>query len=446
MIILKIIHGYPMRFNAGSEVYSQLLCHELAQEHEVHVFTREEDVFQSDYGIHQEEDTLDSRIKVHVINMPKLRLLQRYQHTVVDQKFELLLEEIKPDIVHIGHLNHLSTSLVNVIHKKNIPIVFTLHDYWLMCPRGQFLQRNSQEPWALCDSQEDSKCASHCFTGFFSGSSEDQESDAAYWTRWVSQRMNHIQDVVAKVDLFVAPSQYLLCRFRDEFKIPKEKLTYLDYGFNLERLKNRSRVSHEPFTFGYIGTHIPAKGIQDLIIAFSHVKEDCLLRIWGRSREETASLQSIVSTLPSHVQKRIEWKPEYRNQEIVADVFNHIDTLVVPSIWVENSPLVIHEALQVRLPVITANVGGMAEYIHHGVNGLLFKHRNPVSLAAQMEVLALNPTYAAQLGSRGYLQSKTKDIPCIKKHVSDVEAIYHNLLIEKGKRVYAKTWPLANHL
>jgi glycosyltransferase involved in cell wall biosynthesis len=446
MKILKVIHGYPMRYNAGSEVYSQLLCHGLASEHEVHVFTREEDVFKPDYVMHREVDTLDPSIHLHIINMPKLRLLQRYQHEVVDQKFERLLEEINPDIVHIGHLNHLSTSLVDVIHQKKIPIVFTLHDYWLMCPRGQFLQRNSQEPWALCDGQQDSKCATQCFSGFFSGGADNQESDSAYWTKWVAQRMDQMRDVVAKVDLFIAPAQYLLERFRDEFGIPPEKLHYLDYGFNLERLKNRAREAQEPFTFGYIGTHIPAKGIQDLIIAFSHIKEECLLRIWGRFREETASLNSIISTLPSPIQRRIEWKPEYRNQEIVSDVFNHIDALVVPSIWVENSPLVIHEALQVRLPVITANVGGMAEYVRHGVNGLLFNHRDPISLSEQMRILASNPTYATDLGSRGYLQSKTKDIPGIQQHVKDVEEIYENLLTLKGRNPYAETRPLANYL
>jgi glycosyltransferase involved in cell wall biosynthesis len=439
MIIFKIIHGYPMRFNAGSEVYSQLLCHELAKNHEVHVLTREEDIFKPDYALHQEVDILDPRIILHVINMPKLRLSQRYQHVEIDQKLECLLEEKKPDIIHIGHLNHLSTSLISIVYKKKIPIVFTLHDYWLMCPRGQFLQRNSKEPWALCDSQEDSKCATQCFKGFFSGDNkEDQGVDAAYWTEWVARRMKHIKDITSKVDLFIAPSQYLLHRFKDEFGIPKEKLTYLDYGFNLEELKKRERITREPFTFGYIGTHIPAKGIQDLIIAFSYIKEDCLLRIWGRPREETASLKSIISTLPSHIQKRIEWKSEYRNQEIVSDVFNHIDALVVPSIWVENSPLVIHEALQVRLPVITANVGGMAEYVHHGVNGLLFKHRDPVSLKEQMEILVANPAYAAQLGARGYLKSKTKNIPDIKQHVKEIEGIYYKFLEERGGNILCR--------
>jgi glycosyltransferase involved in cell wall biosynthesis len=445
MKILKIIHGYPMRFNAGSEVYSQQLCQGLADEHEVHVFTREEDIFKPDYVMHAEEDLIDPRVKLHVINIPRLRWLQRYQHDEVDQRFKELLAKLNPDIVHIGHLNHLSISLVNRIYERDIPIIYTLHDYWLMCARGQFLQRNSKEPWALCDGQENKKCAQSCFTGFFSGS-EAQEEDSRYWTQWVERRMESMRKIVGMVDQFIAPSQYLLSRFRDEFSMPSDKLTYLDYGFNLDRLKNRCRILNEPFTFGYIGTHIPAKGIQDLVRAFSLVEADCLLRIWGRVREETASLKSIISTLPLQVQERIEWKSEYRNQEIVSDVFNHIDALVVPSIWVENSPLVIHEALQVQLPVITANVGGMAEYVHHEVNGLLFQHRNYLSLAEQMKKLSANPSYARQLGARGYLQSQTKEIPSINQHVKDIEKIYINLLMKKkGTLSDAKTRSMANH-
>lgn len=436
MVIFKIIHGYPVRFNAGSEIYSQLLCHGLANNgHKVHIFTREEDVFKPDYDLHEEADPQDARIILHVINIPKSRFSQRYQHKEVDRKIEILLNEIRPDIVHIGHLNHLSTSLVEIISKKQIPIVFTLHDYWLMCPRGQFIQRNSKEPWALCSGQEDIKCATQCFSGFFTGNPNHQSFDIAYWTGWVNQRMQHMKEIINQVDLFIAPSHYLLNRFKDGFGVPENKLTFVRYGFNLERLQPRSRVPNEPFTFGYIGTHIPAKGIQDLIIAFSHLKTNSLLRIWGRPREETTSLKSIVSTLTPSIQKRIEWKVEYKNQEITSDVFDHIDALVVPSIWVENAPLVIHEALQVRLPVITANAGGMSEYINHGVNGLLFKHRDPLSLAMQMETLALNPITASKLGSRGYLQSTTKNIPDIKQHVEEIQRIYYRLLAKQERRI-----------
>jgi glycosyltransferase involved in cell wall biosynthesis/MoaA/NifB/PqqE/SkfB family radical SAM enzyme len=441
MKILKIIHGYPPRYNAGSEVYSQTLCQGLADRHEVHVFTRQENNFESDYHLHTEIDPLDSRILLHVINMPKTRNQTRYRHEEIDRRFAGLLSRIQPDIVHVGHLNHLSTSIVDVAAKKDIPIVYTLHDYWLMCPRGQFIQRNSEIPWQLCDGQDDAKCAKQCFKGFFSGALEEADQDLSYWTAWVGNRMDHIRKISPLVDRFITPSQYLLKRYRDEFGLEENKLVYMDYGFDTERLKGRIRREGEPFVFGYIGTHIPAKGIQDLVQAFSHLEQDCKLRIWGRPREETENLKSIISTFSKSAQGRIEWMSEYRNQEIIKDVFNHVDAIVVPSIWVENSPLVIHEAQQARVPVITADIGGMSEYVHHEVNGLLFAHRDAISLAQQMERLVKDPKWAIKLGNRGYLQSKDGNIPEIKDHINNIESLYHEILEDKGKSVVKKPGP-----
>jgi glycosyltransferase involved in cell wall biosynthesis len=119
---------------------------------------------------------------------------------------------------------------------------------------------------------------------------------------------------------------------------------------------------------------------------------------------------------------------EYSNENIVRDVFNRCDAIVVPSIWVENSPLVIHEALQTRIPVITANSGGMAEYIHHEHNGLLFTHRDPSSLADQMQRFVQNPSFASQLGQRGYLQSADGNVPDMRQHIQLIEQLYAQVL------------------
>ena len=65
---------------------------------------------------------------------------------------------------------------------------------------------------------------------------------------------------------------------------------------------------------------------------------------------ETEGLKALARSLAQlRGQPRIEWMEEYRNQDIVSDVFNRCDAIVVPSIWAENSPLVIHEALQARV-------------------------------------------------------------------------------------------------
>jgi len=241
--------------------------------------------------------------------------------------------------------------------------------------------------------------------------------------------MGHIHQVCEAIDVFIAPSRYLLQRFRDEFGLPHDKLVYLDYGFHRARLEGRSRMPGEPFTFGYLGTHIPAKGINHLLEAFGHLSGKALLRIWGRPRgTETESLKALAKHLPGNAGERVEWMGEYRNSDIVQDVFNRCDAVVVPSIWVENSPLVIHEALQVRVPVITADSGGMAEYIHHEQNGLLFAHRNPSSLADQMQRFVCDPAFARQLGERGYLQSEDGNVPDMRQHVQLIEALYTQVL------------------
>ncbi len=431
MKIFLVIHGYPMRYNAGSEVYTQGLALELAHRHEVHIFTRQENSFLPEYACSREVDPLDSRVTLHVMNMAQSR--DRYRHGEVDRQFGALLDRIGPDMVHIGHLSHLSTSLILEASKRIIPVVFTLHDYWLMCPRGQFMQlrpKNTTDPWALCDGQEHRKCAERCYAPrYCSGTPAERETDIAYWTDWVQRRMAHIHDICEAVDLFIAPSRSLLQRFRDEFGLPEDKLIYLDYGFHRTRFENRKRVSGEPFTFGYIGTHIPAKGVNHLLEAFGHLSGNALLRIWGRPRgTETESLQSLAKHLPGNAGERVEWMGEYRNPDIVQEVFHRCDAVVVPSIWVENSPLVIHEALQARIPVITADRGGMAEYVHHEHNGLLFTHRNPSSLAEQMQRFVDDPAFARQLGERGYLQSTDGNIPDMQQHVQLIEALYTHVL------------------
>jgi len=428
MKIVKVIHGYPMLYNAGSEVYSQTICHGLSQQgHEVHVFTREEDSFRPDGAVRQDTDADVPEITIHLVNNPRHK--DRYRLNIIDTRFAELLDTIQPDIVHIGHLNHLSTSLVFEAKKRHIPVVYTLHDYWLMCPRGQFMQMHSDDLWAACDGQEDNKCATQCYARYFSGSDNEHEEDLKYWTHWVSRRMAHIRNVVDQVDLFISPAQYLKTRYEQDFDLPKSKSIYLDYGFDRSRMTARKREDNEAFTFGYIGTHIPAKGIHHLIQAFGQLEGNAKLRIWGRDRgQDSSSLRTIAKSLPKEKQISIEWMPEYKNQNIVTDVFNKTDAIVTPSVWVENSPLVIHEAQQVKVPVITADAGGMGEYVKHNVNGLLYEHRNINDLAKQMQTLLNDPSLAQRLGEKGYLFSDDGQIPDIEMHIHDLESHYKKLI------------------
>jgi glycosyltransferase involved in cell wall biosynthesis len=433
MRILKIIHGYPPDYNAGSEVYTQSICEELARQgHEITVFTREGNPYFVDYALRREQ--LRQRLQKYVINKKVDK--DSYQHARIDEILAAVIAENGGfDVAHIGHLNHLSTGLVDVLAKHNIRIIFTLHDFWLMCPRGQFLRRDTGQPTlaTLCEKQENATCAKVCYGCYFSGNADAAEADLIYWTSWVADRMAVARALCEKVSLFIAPSRYLQNRFIDEFGLPKEKVKYLDYGFPLHYLQpkkekeNTKKLEKTTFTFGYIGTHIPAKGVNLLITAFLNldkILDDKLaarLIIWGRDSGQSSKY---LRQLAAQSEGRIEFRGEYANKDLAATVFAEIDAIVVPSIWGENSPLVIHEAQACHLPVITADFGGMSEYVQHGQNGLLFAHRDSDALGEQLAYAIQNPEIMRALGRRGYLYDEAGKVPEIGAHCQQLLAFF----------------------
>ncbi len=439
MRILQVVHGYPPRYNAGSEVYTQTLCRALAMQHEVMVFTRFEDAFLPAYAELSEHDVSrdgKNEIPLRLINLANFR--DRYRHAAVDAAFARCLEEFNPDIVHVQHLNHLSTSVVSVAARARIPVIFTLHDFWLMCPRGQFIQffaPDERDVLPLCDGQENGKCAERCYSRYFSGARAEENADKQFYTDWVRRRMEHVRELCGSVDLFISPSRQLRARFVAEFCLPAERIAMLNYGFDLTRLENRKRMRKpgQEFVFGYIGTHVAAKGIHQLLEAFARMNRKAFLRIWGRpNAESTPALKSLCENYPASIRGRISWEGEYANEQITSQVFNHVDAIVVPSIWLENSPLVIHEAQQARVPVITADAGGMAEFVQHELNGLLFRHRDPAALAVQMARLVEDPDFADRLGSRGYLYAEDGNIPSVESHVMDMDSLYESCVTRKA--------------
>ena len=426
MRIIEVIHGYPPEYNAGSENYTETVVNELAKRgNDVAIFCRVEDGLRPEFELN--EMSLGERVKKFTINVATTK--DRFAVPEVDTEFIKVIELFRPDVAHIEHLNHLSLGIPGILAERGIPMVYTLHDFWLMCPRGQFIQNSTEgEPWKVCDGQEDSKCADICYKTHYSGY-EDPEQNLEYWRNWVGNRMRSTADAIRKIDYFIAPSKTVLNSFLEYYPEARDRTQYLDYGFDLGRLQGRNRLREDRFVFGYIGTHIPAKGVDYLIKAFGELKGNPVLRIWGRWRKDfTPALVELGNQITRKTGKEIQWMGEFETERIVDQVFNKVDAIVVPSIWLENSPLVIHEAQEARVPVITADVGGMAEYVEHEVNGLLFKFRDVGSLAMEMQRLVDNPEKVEPLGSRGYKYSKNGEIPSVEEHVGRLLEIFGSLV------------------
>ena len=454
MKIVQVIHGFPPYNMAGSEVYTYNLSRELAKEDEVYVFHRIADPEREEYEMSL--GTCDGLNVCTINNTFKYcdSFEKTYRNDMISKKFGSFLDEVKADIVHFGHVTCLSTTLIEEAKNRKIPVIFTLHDFWLFCQLGQLLKRDL----SLCHGPKDSECA-RCLApqlaikggvrkafeiinrtipnfqnrtrlGKILSKIYRQYAKAFFLFQknakaQIQKRTAHIKEMCSLVDLFIAPSNFLLGKFI-EFGIPRYKITYIGHGLNMALFNNFSKVYSQKIRFGYIGTIIPSKGVHVLLEAFNSVKsQNAELRIHGKFLPYHFGFEDYPDYLRSLAKKdNILWFGEYDNKD-VARILSEIDVLVVPSIWYETFSLTIREAFIGGVPVITSNIGAMAESVQDGVNGLLFQARNSKDLAKKMQMVIDDP------GLIERLRKNIKPVIPIENHTLEIREIYGSLVRRK---------------
>ena len=230
----------------------------------------------------------------------------------------------------------------------------------------------------------------------------------------LQHRRNWVRRVWDDMGMFISPSRFL----RDFFighGLPEEKIEFLDNGFTQVEPILKKPVKR-PVRFGYIGTWIPSKGVDLVLQAFRNVDpKDACLQIHGffPGYDGYEDYEQYLQSLSSPA---VEWKGRYKPHKVY-DLLSELDCLIMASIWLENSPLTIHEAFQAKVPVLTADVGGMAELVGQG-GGMTFRHRDAESLAYQIKRIAGNPTILDDL------RNSIPSVQSVAEHVDRLLKIY----------------------
>jgi glycosyltransferase involved in cell wall biosynthesis len=455
MRIAQVIHTFPPYSVGGSENYTHALAKELQRlGHQVGVFHRIADSSRGEYAVEQAQVDGLPVWKVNHIFQYYDRFEKLYRDEEIDKRFGEFLDTFRPHIIHLHHLTCLSTAMVLEAKRRGCPVVMTLHDYWLICQRGQFLKPDL----TLCAGQEDHECVK-CLTRELGVTEANQKASPLdrpvvptrfslvhraysflrkqyllsrqwFWpppdgaVQEVRRRMKHVRDICRNIDLFIAPSRFLQEKFL-AFGVPSERLVFSDNGYDSASFREHQKACREEkrLRFGFIGVVFPPKGVHVLIEAFREVaEEEAELTIHGAEvpYEGFESYGEHLRRLAAG-RKNIRFTGSYHPSEI-GQLLGTVDVLVVPSVWYENSPLTIHEAFLARVPVITSDLGGMREFIRHGENGLLFRSRNVADLREKIRQFIRHPALVEQLGGRA---------PAVKTIGEDAVSMvkrYENLL------------------
>ena len=156
MRILMVVHYFLPRHLAGTELYTFRLARELQKEHEVALFFAELDATTPSYTVRT--GTYHGLPFTEVVNNHTYwRFRETYTNPRLERLFASVLDSYRPDVVHIQHLYNLSLGFLSLLRRRHIPAVYTLHDYWLTCPRDGLRMKQSGE---LCWRVVPSECAS----------------------------------------------------------------------------------------------------------------------------------------------------------------------------------------------------------------------------------------------------------------------------------------------
>lgn len=325
-------------------------------------------------------------------------VLRDYDNRHLDGWFKAVLDSVRPDAVHFFHLRQLGANLIDVARANGARTVVNLMDFWYLCPRFTLLRADG----ALCDGPPDGGAGCvPCHAPELAGESPmpgpaTLTSDPPARLRALLDRPATMLQALGKADAIVAPSRFLADVFARN-GLPRDRVTIVPYGLAEGRIVPiPTRRPRMPLRLGFCGVLSPWKAPHLAIEAVRGSHANVTLSLHGNA-EETMFADYIARCRTSAAgDPRITFAGPYGEAD-TGRVFAGLDALVVPSTWYENTPFVVLEAFAAGVPVVAADLGGLAEVVQHERNGLLFRAGDAGSLRAAIERLAGDPSLFARL-------------------------------------------------
>lgn len=322
--------------------------------------------------------------------------------------FNLLLDEIKPDIVHFNNFHGLTFSIAEEVKKKGIPSCYTPHNYHMIDP-NLYLFNNDLSLWKgvnLIDNSESVK--------------RNNSKKSLYVKRAETARklLNNWVDVT----LAVSSRQKELLT---EFGAKENKITVVHQSnksadllwLDSKLAKENSRALKLPLKVGFIGGVMPQKGVHMLAAAAQAFdKTDAEFHIYGFVFP--AYLDQLRKI---DIRGNLIFHGEYKQEQLTM-IASQIDIAVVPSVWEDCAPLVVLELHAMRLPVIAAKIGGIPDFIDEGVNGFLYEYNSVDKLKDKIRFCVNNTDIVSTM------RQKLIPVHSFNKYINHLEYIYDKLL------------------
>ncbi|MCK5292553.1 MAG: glycosyltransferase [Thermoplasmata archaeon] len=353
---------YPPYHIGGDAMHVAYLAEELVgRGHEVHVL-HSIDAYRLKTRRRQFENTGDDGIFRHPSRSPFgiLSPLSAYalgKSAYVSKKLDAVVEETSPDIVHHHNISLLGSEILR--KRDDYLNIHTAHDYWLLCPRNDMMYRGNR----ICTSRNCVSCTL-----------------LSKRIRQPWRNPKRLQSILRELDLIIAPSKTLHSHLTEELN---GRVSHI-CNFAPEPPARIARVDINDF-FLYVGVLEKHKGINILIDAFEEADIDSKLVVVGDGKFRD---HLVKKSRTDRLKGRVFILGQV-NHHLLYGLYRKALALVLPSICLENCPLVILEALSMGTPVLGSDTGGVGDLVRLSRSGIV-NCPNPGNLRESLERMASN--------------------------------------------------------
>jgi len=322
------------------------------------------------------------------------------------RKIIQIIDEFKPDIIHMNNINfQLTPSVIYGAKKRGIPVVQTVHDYQMICPNHLLYNFDKNE---ICEK---------CIKGSYVNCIKNKcihDSRVKSIIGAIEAKLYGVLKTYKKVDLFISPSYFLEEKLLSANQLYRGK-TKTIHNF-IDKNKFAYKESSGEAYIAFAGRLSKEKGVEYLAQAAKLLPEHTIMVAGdGPDKQMLENIENVKLVGFLTGEKLIEFM---RNAKV----------LLVPSVWYENCPLSILEAQCMGVPVLTMNNGGMAELVKDGVTGTLVEEPTPEALALKLKQTVEDEEYYKTLKENC---KKEKD------NIFSVET-YCDILIEEYNKLVAR--------
>ena len=309
------------------------------------------------FGMYDEKNTVGNRLGLYTSNMDfhtskASRLLYPFKIIYSRESYAKIgkvLDDFKPDIVHMNNINfQLTPSIIYAVKKRGIPLVQTVHDYQMICPNHLLYNFAKNEPCEKCLNGSHINCLKNrCI----------HASLAKSIIGVIEAKLYSLLGTYKKVDLYICPGKFLENKLLSSKSFYKGK-TYTIHNFIDKETFSKKDCEKQDYIV-FVGRLSEEKGVKYLKELAEKLPEYRFLVAGNGPCEDTISGIDNIEPLG------------FLTGDKLTRVMGNAKLLILPSVCYENCPLSILEARSMAVPAITMNKGGMAELVQDGVTGTL---------------------------------------------------------------------------